>query len=654
MGIVPPVDPEVHSPYASWATGLNRVFARVAVFRIDGRFAETAAVVGSTCRLRVDLTASTALRWALEAASPVVGSGRAPGADSVSRLLGWSPPRVYVAVPLTVGDRIVAIAYADNESLPVSPVALAHLFANCARLLEGPTFAPSASLSPAASGLPELSAGAVAEEPPPRSVPLAVVQAMTGVDDAAGFPVAVEEEPDLASLPLSHPRVVHTPRPPPPPQPSLAKPDTAPHLLIKPDLPEPPEVDLTAALELIPDVVHEWPGVDPVTASVTLDRAIGSGAHSGVFVVTPHGVERLRPRLQGVAAASQKLGEELPRWRTAMAGTTAKIVLAMLLLLVSTVAPLLWAVSPTGVEVGSLTIAPSASVGQMASVLSAAGAIRSPRLFRWWTRIREIDGALRAGTYRLNGEQWLWRVAEELHRGQLEVATVTVPEGLTLEQTAQLLQKQAIVSAAEVIAAAHSKKLLTRFHIAAPSVEGFLFPETYTFAVGLGAEEVLAAMIEEFFVQVRDAGGATLSRQDLLQRVILASIVERETADPREAPRIAGVFHNRMARHMRLESCATVQYVLGKPKDRLLLQDLRVPSPYNTYLHAGLPPGPIANPGKHALVAALRPESHDYMFFVARGDGSRRHVFSRDFTAHQAAQKQAKAEQRRRASETTL
>ncbi|HET6343991.1 MAG TPA: endolytic transglycosylase MltG, partial [Myxococcota bacterium] len=134
--------------------------------------------------------------------------------------------------------------------------------------------------------------------------------------------------------------------------------------------------------------------------------------------------------------------------------------------------------------------------------------------------------------------------------------------------------------------------------------------------------------------------GPELSPQELYDRVILASLVERETRDHREMPRVAGVFENRLSRGMRLESCASVQYLLGKPKERLQLEDVRIPSPYNTYLHPGLPPGPIASPGVAALSAALSPERHDYLFFFALEDGSHRHRFSRSFAEHLRARRE--------------
>ncbi len=147
-------------------------------------------------------------------------------------------------------------------------------------------------------------------------------------------------------------------------------------------------------------------------------------------------------------------------------------------------------------------------------------------------------------------------------------------------------------------------------------------------------------MVDQLLSRMRELpGAALLTNTELFERLTLASLVEREARDVDEQPRIAGVFKNRLERNMRLESCATVQYILGTPKARLTYEDVRRPSPYNTYLNTGLPPGPIANPGLNALRAALAPEAHDYLFFLAREDGSHKHVFSKTYAAHKEQQR---------------
>jgi UPF0755 protein len=282
-----------------------------------------------------------------------------------------------------------------------------------------------------------------------------------------------------------------------------------------------------------------------------------------------------------------------------------------------------------------------ASVAQIAEYLQDKDIIRSAYAFRLLARLTGVDRSLRAGAYRLPGAAWAWSVLAELHRGQVQTRTVTIPEGLTLVEVASLLDKAGLAQASDVLREAHSPHLLETYGIPATNVEGYLFPETYVLADGLSAREILTVMIEELharLAQIPQAQGLTAS--ELMRTITLASIVEREARDESELPRVAGVFVNRLERNMRLESCATVQYILGRPKARLTVADVRRPSPYNTYLHPGLPPGPIASPGMAALRASLAPEQHDFLFFFAREDGSHRHVFSRTFAQHREKQRQ--------------
>jgi UPF0755 protein len=174
--------------------------------------------------------------------------------------------------------------------------------------------------------------------------------------------------------------------------------------------------------------------------------------------------------------------------------------------------------------------------------------------------------------------------------------------------------------------------MLERYSIPFSSVEGFLFPDTYVVAKGLSAEQIVSIMIDRFFEELRNLDFEGYSDEKLGQVVIIASLVEREAKIDSERPLIAAVFYNRLAKGKRLESCATVQYILGKTKERLLFSDLQVDSPYNTYLHSGLPPGPISNPGAKSIQAALFPADVDYLFFVSKRDGS--HYFSTTYREH--------------------
>ena len=287
-----------------------------------------------------------------------------------------------------------------------------------------------------------------------------------------------------------------------------------------------------------------------------------------------------------------------------------------------------------------VTIAQGETLSRIATILEEEGVIRSATAFKLLARLRGLDAGLRAGNYRLPAGAWMPSVLRELHRGQLHQIHLTIPEGLTLEEIAARVEAAGLAKANDFLLAATDVELLARHGIPATSAEGYLFPETYVFAEGVGAKGIVEAMIGELEKRVRQIpAAASLTPTERHRWITLASIVEREAKAPDERARIAGVFRNRLERHMKLESCATVQYVLGERKERLLLEDVRKESPYNTYLNPGLPPGPIANPGLGALEAALHPERHDYLFFVARRDGSGRHIFSKTYSEHLKAQR---------------
>jgi UPF0755 protein len=300
----------------------------------------------------------------------------------------------------------------------------------------------------------------------------------------------------------------------------------------------------------------------------------------------------------------------------------------------------LWAAPPRQARTHNavLEITPGTSVAEIARKLQADGVIRSSFAFRVLAKIKGVERSMRAGHYRIANGLWAWNVVDELHDGQISTETITVPEGLNLKQVAELVEASGLVTREGFMEAARNPDLLSRYEIPGTTVEGFLFPETYTFAKGLAPRDIVSAMVQLFFDRLDGLGDRLeMSPEELKRRVVLASIVEREAKRSDEMPRIAGVFFNRLEKNMRLESCATVQYILGKPKERLRLSDLRQPSDYNTYLNTGLPPGPIANPGLPALEAAFKPESHEYLFFFARKDGTQSHVFTQTYAQHQKA-----------------
>lgn len=249
-----------------------------------------------------------------------------------------------------------------------------------------------------------------------------------------------------------------------------------------------------------------------------------------------------------------------------------------------------------------------------------------PWTFLIWTKIYSPHKPFRAGAYLLSPSESGWTHFRKIEKGPQQ-ARVTFPEGWTARQMASLLETRGVVAAAEFLEEANRNKR-----------EGFLFPDTYFFELGLPAAAVVERMVHRFHEkEPRDIlAQARVWHLSYRQVVTLASLVEKEAQAPQERALIAGVFYNRLRKHWRLESCATVQYALGSWKPQLTYKDLQTNSPYNTYRHWGLPPGPICNPGAAALEAATHPAVTNMMFFVADGQGT--HRFSRYYKEHLAVQ----------------
>jgi UPF0755 protein len=228
-------------------------------------------------------------------------------------------------------------------------------------------------------------------------------------------------------------------------------------------------------------------------------------------------------------------------------------------------------------------------------------------------------------------------ILERMAKGLVRLHRLTIPEGLTLSQIAGQIEKAGLARAEDILQRAHDPAYVRAMGIAAPSLEGYLFPETYFFPRSVTADGVITAMLQAFraafspeWQQRALALGLTMH-----EAVTLASIIEKETGDPSERPLISSVFHNRLKRGMRLETDPTVIYAIPDFNGNLTRKHLETPTPYNTYLIRGLPPGPIANPGKEALKAALFPAQTDFVFFVSKNNGT--HQFSTNLADHQRA-----------------
>lgn len=290
-------------------------------------------------------------------------------------------------------------------------------------------------------------------------------------------------------------------------------------------------------------------------------------------------------------------------------------------------------VSDPGVE-RRFTIRKGSSFRAAADTLAAHGVVRMPRTFAVYARLRGYDRSLRSGTYVLRtGLSWEG-ILSALRAGRGVVHAVTIPEGFTIAQMTPLLVEALDLNADSIAAAVRDPALLQRLAIPSGTLEGYLFPDTYAFPDRLTAREAVLTMVERFEKAWKPAWDEELRHTSLSRHalVTLASIVEREVAHREEGPVIAAVYLNRLKARIPLQADPTVQYALGKKPGRVLYRDLRVKSPYNTYLHPGLPPGPIASPGAASLRASLFPAKVKFRFFVAAPDGH--HEFRRTYKEH--------------------
>ncbi len=272
----------------------------------------------------------------------------------------------------------------------------------------------------------------------------------------------------------------------------------------------------------------------------------------------------------------------------------------------------------------------------IAASLERSGVVRSATALDLYARVSGAANRLQPGDYRFAGGETIAQVLGHLVRGESIVVTVAIPEGSTVWQIGQHLEMARLVCAWKFVRAARRSPLARASGLAPPGVEGFLFPATYRFAPSASAEDILAAMLRRFFEQMTPqveerAFAMGLSIREL---VTLASIIEKEAKRPEERPLIAGVFYNRLRLHMPLQSDPTAQYSFDGITGHAA-QVVHSASAFNTYNFAGLPPGPIANPGWDSIHAALYPAPTDYLYFVARKDGS--HVFSRTLKEHDRA-----------------
>ena len=291
----------------------------------------------------------------------------------------------------------------------------------------------------------------------------------------------------------------------------------------------------------------------------------------------------------------------------------------------------------------TFTIQSGETLTGVAQRLHGAGFIRSPVLLRVLARARGAETGIRAGFYRFPADATSNQILDLLMAGSNDLVRVTIPEGWTSNRIAAHLEERDITDAVEFRTVVSSPELMRSYGIEALTAEGYLFPDTYYFPRGYGAEAVARHMVDTFFGRLVEIHpGARPDAPELHDKVILASIVEREYRLPREAPLIASVFNNRLQSNVRLESCATIVYIITEIQghehpERIYEADLEIESAFNTYRSRGLPPAPIANPGLTALRAALYPADTDYRYFVVKDPDTGAHHFSSVLSEHSEA-----------------
>jgi len=297
-------------------------------------------------------------------------------------------------------------------------------------------------------------------------------------------------------------------------------------------------------------------------------------------------------------------------------------------------------------------VIPSGSSFRVAAdSLARHGIVQWPRAFRAYASFTKRDRSIRAGTYEFRSSQGWGEILDALGAGRGLVHTFTIPEGYALSSIVPVIARSLEVPAESVEVAVRDTALRRRLDVPTPTLEGYLFPDTYTFPPGATARDVVEAMVERFedvWKPAWDSGARAraMSRHDVLS---LAAIIEKEARVAEERPVISAVYHNRLRIGMRLQADPTVQYALGRHVERVLYKDLEIDSKYNTYRYAGLPPGPIASPGAASIEAAVYPANVPYLYFVAHPDGH--HEFRATFREHTEAIRQVRSGRRAAARE---
>jgi len=279
------------------------------------------------------------------------------------------------------------------------------------------------------------------------------------------------------------------------------------------------------------------------------------------------------------------------------------------------------------------------TLSNISDKLNKRGLVSNKWVFKFLIKIKGLEKSMQAGTFRLSNVHTNNEVINNIVFGSPDRKKITFLEGWNMNQVARHLSKELDFNYSEVIKLLSDEDLIRDLQINSNTLEGYLFPETYYFFEGVDKTSVIKRLVKE---HKKFWNNANLSKADSLgftpyEIITLASIIEGEAIYDSERSIISAVYHNRIKIGMKLQADPTVQYIIDDGPRRLLNKDLRIKSPYNTYIYQGLPPGPINSPGKQSLIAALSPQDNDYLYFVAKGDGY--HTFSRNEKEHERAKR---------------
>ena len=314
-------------------------------------------------------------------------------------------------------------------------------------------------------------------------------------------------------------------------------------------------------------------------------------------------------------------------------------IIAMSITIALVVLVLFWP-QPNSSSVSKVTVITGSTLSEISKQLYEKKIISNEQMFRWAVQVMGKEKEIPVGTFQLVDTQSNYDIIKQLVYGSPELIKVRLLEGWSVKQIAAHLNDVMGSEPDEILDISKDYRFLKKHNIKASTIEGYLFPDTYLFFNGDTPTSVLDNVVSEYKKFWRDAFRDRARELNMTEHevVTLASIIEGEAIYDKERPTISGVYHNRLNIGMRLQADPTIQYIIEDGPRRLLNRDLRIDSPYNTYKHKGLPPGPINSPGAQSLKAALYPEENEYLFFVARGDGY--HTFTTNEKDHNIAKKQ--------------